>query len=66
MSKQDEEAFGPLLGGTARAWRIKLDKRLKPMGLSQAKWRTLLHLSIADHPLTQAEMAAQISSRLFE
>jgi MarR family transcriptional regulator for hemolysin len=60
MSKQDEEAFGPLLGGTARAWRMKLDKRLKPMGLSQAKWRTLLHLSMADHPLTQAEMAARL------
>ncbi len=60
MSKQDEEAFGPLLGGTARAWRLKLDKRLKPMGLSQAKWRTLLHLSLADQPLTQAEMAARL------
>ena len=60
MSKQEEEAFGPLLGGTARAWRLKLDKRLKPMGLSQAKWRTLLHLSLADQPLTQAEMAARL------
>jgi MarR family transcriptional regulator for hemolysin len=60
MPKQDEEAFGPLLHGTARAWRLKLDKRLKPMGLSQAKWRTLLHLSVAEQPLTQAEMAARL------
>src|SRR5205823_5563265 len=43
MSEPDYEAFGPLLHGTARAWRLKLDERLKPMGLSQAKWRTLLH-----------------------
>jgi MarR family transcriptional regulator for hemolysin len=60
MSKQDENAFGPLLHGTARSWRVKLDERLKPMGLSQAKWRTLLHLSIADEPMTQAEIAARL------
>lgn len=54
------EQFGPLLHGTAWAWRLKLDARLKPMGLSQAKWRTLLHLSIAPGPLTQAEIAARL------
>jgi MarR family transcriptional regulator for hemolysin len=52
--------FGPLLHGTARAWRLKLDERLKPMGLSQAKWRTLMHLSVAPGPLTQAEIAAHL------
>jgi MarR family transcriptional regulator for hemolysin len=57
-SKIDLETLGPLLGGAARAWRLKLDERLKPMGLSQAKWRTLLHLSVAPGPLTQAEIAA--------
>jgi MarR family transcriptional regulator for hemolysin len=56
----DWETFGPLLHGTARAWRQKLDKRLKPMGLSQAKWRTLLHLSLAQAALTQAEIAARL------
>jgi hypothetical protein len=58
MSNLDSEAFGPLLHGTARAWRLKLDARLKPMGFTQAKWRTLLHLSLASDPLTQAEIAA--------
>ena len=58
--KSDLDAFGPLLHGTARAWRLKLDERLKPMGLSQAKWRTLLHLSVAPGPLTQAEIAAHL------
>ena len=58
--KSDLEAFGPLLHGTARAWRLKLDERLKPMGLSQAKWRTLLHLSVAPGPLTQSEIAARL------
>jgi MarR family transcriptional regulator for hemolysin len=60
MPAFDDEAFGPLLHGTARAWRLKLDQRLKPMGLSQAKWRTLLHLSIASEELTQAEIAARL------
>ena len=56
----DDETFGSLLHGTARAWRLKLDKRLKPMGLSQAKWRTLLHLSLAGDALTQAEIAERL------
>src|SRR5947199_8554966 len=54
------ESLGHLLHGTARAWRQKLDERLKPMGLSQAKWRTLMHLSIAQEALTQAEIAARL------
>src|SRR5437868_11682102 len=58
MPKIDSETIGPLLHGTARAWRLKLDERLKPMGLSQAKWRTLMHLSVAPGPLTQSEIAA--------
>lgn len=56
----DPEALGPLLTGTARSWRLKLDQRLKPMGLSQAKWRTLLHLSRFDSPPTQAEVASRL------
>src|SRR5438876_10505937 len=56
----DDETFGQLLHGTARAWRQKLDQRLKPMGLSQAKWRTLMHLSIAPDALTQGEIAARL------
>jgi MarR family transcriptional regulator for hemolysin len=61
MSPADTtEKFGQLLHGTARAWRQKLDERLKPMGLSQAKWRTLLHLSLAGDALTQAEIAARL------
>ena len=60
MPPADSEAFGPLLHGAARAWRLKLDERLKPMGLSQAKWRTLLHLSIAPAALTQKEIASRL------
>ena len=56
----DIDTIGPLLHETARAWRLKLDERLKPMGLSQAKWRTLLRLSMSPGPLTQAEIASHL------
>ena len=61
MRKFDPETFGPLLGGTARAWRMKLDQRLRPMGLSQARWRTLLHLSRAREALTQSQVAQNLA-----
>ena len=60
MKPNHVDLFGPLLHGTARAWRLKLDERLKPMGLSQAKWRTLMHLSVAPGPMTQTEIAAHL------
>lgn len=60
MAKTDSETFGPLLHGTARAWRLKLDERLKPLGMSQAKWRTLLHLWLANQPISQAEIATRL------
>jgi MarR family transcriptional regulator for hemolysin len=60
VKRNHVDLFGPLLHGTARAWRLKLDERLKPMGLSQAKWRTLMHLSIARGPLTQSEIASHL------
>jgi MarR family transcriptional regulator, transcriptional regulator for hemolysin len=60
VKTNDVDLFGPLLHGTARAWRLKLDERLKPMGLSQAKWRTLMHLALARGPLTQAEIASHL------
>jgi len=60
MLPTQTELFGPLLHGVARAWRTKLDQRLKPMGLSQAKWRTLLHLSMAEGALTQSEIASRL------
>jgi MarR family transcriptional regulator for hemolysin len=56
----DVDTIGPLLHEAARAWRLKLDERLRPMGLSQAKWRTLLRLAVSPDPLTQAEIASHL------
>lgn len=59
MSEFDPETIGPLLHETARVWRHKLDQRLRPLGLSQAKWRTIAHL--ANGQLTQCDLAGRLS-----
>ncbi len=56
----DLEKIGLFLTGTARTWRNKLDQRLRPLGLSQSKWVTLVHLAAAEAPLTQRELAALV------
>src|SRR6266487_717601 len=58
MTKLDPEQIGLLLNDTWRAWRAKLDSRLKPLGLSQGKWRTLVHLSKGGDHFSQTSRAA--------
>lgn len=57
MPSPNINELGLMLFGTARAWRKKLDQRLRPLGLSQGKWRTLIHLSQGGNKLTQKEIA---------
>lgn len=52
--------LGPLLGEVSRLWRLKLDERLRPLGLSQAKWVALYRLSRLPAAPTQAELAAHL------
>ena len=59
-NRSDSAGFGMLLGETSRAWRYRLDQRLKPLGLSQAKWITLLKLSWAEGRMTQKELAERL------
>lgn len=54
------EQFAMLLPETTRAWRNRLDKRLRPLGLSQAKWLALYHLAHAGEGMTQKELAARL------
>lgn len=54
-----QESFGGILHETARLWRTELDRRLRPLGLSQAKWRMLMHISCSED-CTQAEIAARL------
>src|SRR3954464_15427045 len=60
MTSTPIDEFGLVLFGTARAWRTKLDQRLRPLGLSQGKWRTLMHLSWGGDQLTQKEIAERM------
>jgi MarR family transcriptional regulator for hemolysin len=51
------ENLGILLAETARAWRNLLDKRLRPLGLSQSKWMVLLFLARHGDGLTQKRLS---------
>ncbi len=53
------ESFGMLMGETARLWRYALDQRLQPLGLTQAKWLVLLHLS-RENGLIQKDLAIRV------
>lgn len=52
-----QEQFGPLLGELQRAWRTRLDQRLRPLGLSQAKWHALLRLHREGEGISQIRLA---------
>lgn len=58
MDHIDPDKIGQLIHQTSRAWRHQLDQRLRPLGLSQAKWRTIAHL--ARGHLTQCELAERL------
>ena len=54
-----QSSLGILVGETARLWRYALDQRLQPLGLSQAKWLVLLHLS-RENGLMQKQLARRV------
>jgi len=60
MPPSNINELGLILFGTARAWRTRLDQRLRPLGLSQGKWRTLMHLSQGGDNLTQKAIAERM------
>lgn len=56
----DPSRFGAALAETARVWRMRLDQRLRPLGLSQAKWRALLNLARDGEGMTQKALAERL------
>jgi len=54
----DEDDLLKLLWELPRLWRAAMDKRLKPLGLSEAKWRTVLLLSRDRDGVSQVELAS--------
>ncbi|MBB3104478.1 MarR family transcriptional regulator for hemolysin [Azomonas macrocytogenes] len=49
-----------LLTLLARSWRAELDRRLAHLGLSQARWVVLLHISRIPEAPTQRELAQSV------
>ena len=57
MSNSIRENVGITISRTARTWRTKLDERLSPLGLTQARWLVLMHLSRMGGEAPQKELA---------
>src|ERR1700709_722150 len=54
------DEFGIVLFGTARAWRTRLDQRLRPLGLSQGHWPPLMNVARGGDKLTQKKIAERM------
>lgn len=54
------EQLGYAIGESARLWRTRLNERLRPLGLSQARWMVLLHLSKRGDGVVQKALAEWI------
>jgi len=54
------DMIGRIVVRTARVWRRALDTRLQAFGLTEATWLPLLHLSRAEAPMRQKELAASL------
>jgi len=55
-----EEKFGLLLRDVFWLVRGRLDSRLEPLGLSQARWQPILALHRAQKPMTQSVLASEL------
>ncbi|MEM7254058.1 MAG: MarR family transcriptional regulator [Pseudomonadota bacterium] len=62
MSETTEQ-FGSKLVGLARQWRAEVDQRLKPLGMSEARWLALHHLATNGGALNQGELAERLGIR---
>lgn len=58
-TQRAQEKFCIWLGQISRMLRIEIDRRLSH-GLTESRWIALLHLSKANKPITQKELAMRI------
>jgi MarR family transcriptional regulator for hemolysin len=56
-----EERFSVALARLGRVWRSRLDERLKDLGLTQARWMTLLQLSRLGEGVSQRQLAESLA-----
>jgi MarR family transcriptional regulator for hemolysin len=51
------ERFSGAVQGTARSWRLLIDKRLKHLGIGQAGWLTIAMVAKSGKPMSQRALA---------
>jgi len=54
----DQQLFVPLLFNTRNRIRFAMDEAFKPLGITDATWRTLFYLSQTGDGVTQKELAS--------
>lgn len=57
---QTQWLLGNTIGLIARRWRAKMDARIAGFGLTEARWRTVLHMARNGDGLTQKDLAARL------
>jgi MarR family transcriptional regulator for hemolysin len=57
LPESSEERFSAALHGTARTWRLAIDKRLKHLGIGQAGWMTIAMVAKSAEPMSQRALA---------
>ena len=51
------DQFGFRLGRLARFWRARLDEKMRPHGLTQARWVVMVHLRRGGNGFKQKDLA---------
>lgn len=51
------ERFSAAVHGTARGWRLLIDKQLKHLGIGQAGWMTIAMVAKSKEPMSQRALA---------
>lgn len=57
LPPRSTDALVDLVRDVPRLWRSLIDRRLRPLGLTQAKWRVLVYAARQKHPVSQTELA---------
>ena len=60
MSASPRDTVGMIINRVGRLWRTRLDERLVPLGLTQARWLVLVHLSRMNDEASQKELAQSL------
>jgi MarR family transcriptional regulator for hemolysin len=57
LPESAEDRFSAALHGTARTWRLAIDKRLKHLGIGQAGWMTIAMVAKSAEAMSQRALA---------